>query len=191
MAINLQKGQKIDIGLSKMTVGLGWNPNEGTGYDFDLDVSAIMIDANRFVPEDEFFVFYNNVDSPDASVHHTGDDPSGGNSDGGDDESINVDLTKVDPKIQEILFVVTIHEAQPRRQNFGQVRDSYIRIIDELTGSEVCKYELGEDFSIETAIEFGRLYRRNGQWKFEASGVGYKEDLAFFLSKYFKGQIIK
>jgi tellurium resistance protein TerD len=191
MAINLQKGQKIDIGLSKMTVGLGWNPNEGTGYDFDLDVSAIMIDANRFVPEDEFFVFYNNVDSPDSAVHHTGDDPSGGNSDGGDDESINIDLTRVDPKIQEILFVVTIHEAQPRRQNFGQVRDSYIRIIDDLTGSEVCKYELGEDFSIETAIEFGRLYRRSGQWKFEASGVGYKEDLAFFLSKYFKGQIIK
>jgi tellurium resistance protein TerD len=191
MAINLQKGQKIDIGLSKMTVGLGWNPNEGTGYDFDLDVSAIMIDANRFVPEDEFFVFYNNADSPDSAVHHTGDDPSGGNSDGGDDESINIDLTKVDSKIQEILFVVTIHEAQPRRQNFGQVRDSYIRIIDELTGSEVCKYELGEDFSIETAIEFGRLYRRSGQWKFEASGVGYKEDLAFFLSKYFKGQIIK
>ncbi|RKR83793.1 tellurium resistance protein TerD [Mucilaginibacter gracilis] len=191
MAINLQKGQKIDIGLSKMTVGLGWNPNEGTGYEFDLDVSAIMIDANRFVPEDEFFVFYNNVDSPDMAVHHTGDDPSGGNSDGGDDESINVDLTKVDAKIQEILFVVTIHEAAARRQNFGQVRDSYIRIIDEQTGSEVCKYELGEDFSIETAIEFGRLYRRSGQWKFEASGVGYKEDLAFFLSKYFKGQIIK
>ncbi|HTE00646.1 MAG TPA: TerD family protein [Mucilaginibacter sp.] len=191
MAINLQKGQKIDIGLSKMTVGLGWNPHEGTGYDFDLDVSAIMIDGNRFVPEDEFFVFYNNVDSPDSSVHHTGDDPSGGNSDGGDDESINVDLTRVDPKIQEILFVVTIHEAQARRQNFGQVRDSYIRIIDDLSNNEVCKYELGEDFSIETAIEFGRLYKRSGQWKFEASGIGYKEDLAFFLSKYFKGQIIK
>ncbi len=191
MAINLQKGQKIDIGLSKMTVGLGWNPNEGTGYEFDLDVSAIMIDANRFVPADEFFVFYNNVDSPDTAVHHTGDDPSGGNSDGGDDESINVDLTKIDPKIQEILFVVTIHEAQARRQNFGQVRDSYIRIVDDSSNIEVCKYELGEDFSIETAIEFGRLYKRNGQWKFEASGLGYKEDLAFFLSKYFKGQIIK
>ena len=191
MAINLQKGQKIDIGLSKMTVGLGWNPNEGTGYDFDLDVSAIMIDANRFVPQDEFFVFYNNVDSADDAVHHTGDDPSGGNSDGGDDESITVDLSRVDVKIQEILFVVTIHEAAPRRQNFGQVRDSYIRIIDDSTGSEVCKYELGEDFSIETAIEFGRLYKRNSQWKFEASGVGYKEDLAFFLSKYFKGEIIK
>lgn len=191
MAINLLKGQKIDIGLSKMTVGLGWNPHEGTGYEFDLDVSAIMIDANRFVPEDEYFVFYNNLDSPDKSVHHTGDDPSGGNSEGGDDEQLIVDLTKVNPKIQEILFVVTIHEAQARRQNFGQVRDSYIRILDNATGAEVCKYELGEDFSIETAIEFGRLYLRNGQWKFEASGVGYKEDLAFFLSKYFKGQIIK
>ena len=137
------------------------------------------------------FVFYNNLDSFDGAVHHTGDDPSGGYSDGGDDESINVDLTKVDPKIQEILFVVTIHEAAARRQNFGQVRDSYIRIVDDSTGGEVCKYELGEDFSIETAIEFGRLYRRAGQWKFEASGLGYKEDLAFFLSKYFKGQIIK
>jgi tellurium resistance protein TerD len=191
MAINLQKGQKIDIGLSKMTVGLGWTPHEGTGYDFDLDVSAIMIDADRFVPADEYFVFYNNVDSPDTAVHHTGDDPSGGNSDGGDDESIKVDLTKIDQRIQEILFVVTIHEAHARRQNFGQVRDSYIRIIDDSNGSEVCKYELGEDFSIETAVEFGRLYKRSGQWKFEASGVGYKEDLAFFLSKYFKGQIIK
>lgn len=191
MAINLLKGQKIDIGLSKMTVGLGWNPHEGTGYEFDLDVSAIMIDANRFVPEDEYFVFDNNLDSPDQAVHHTGDDPSGGNSDGGDDESLIVDLTKVNPKIQEILFVVTIHEAQARRQNFGQVRDSYIRILDNSTNAEVCKYELGEDFSIETAIEFGRLYLRNGQWKFEASGLGYKEDLAFFLSKYFKGQIIK
>ena len=191
MAINLQKGQKIDIGLSKMTVGLGWTPHEGTGYDFDLDVSAIMIDAERFVPADEYFVFYNNVDSPDTAVHHTGDDPSGGNSDGGDDESIKVELAKIDQRIQEILFVVTIHEAQARRQNFGQVRDSYIRIIDDSNGSEVCKYELGEDFSIETAVEFGRLYKRSGQWKFEASGVGYKEDLAFFLSKYFKGQIIK
>ena len=191
MAINLQKGQKIDIGLSKMSVGLGWNPHEGTGYEFDLDVSAIMIDVNRFVPVDEFFVFYNNTDSPDAAVHHTGDDPSGGNSDGGDDESITVDLTKLDQRIQEILFVVTIHEAQARRQNFGQVRDSYIRIVDESTNIEVCKYELGEDFSIETSIEFGRLYKRSGQWKFEASGLGYKEDLAFFLSKYFKGQIIK
>lgn len=191
MAINLQKGQKIDIGLSKISVGLGWTPNEGTGFDFDLDASAIMIGENRLIPLEDFFVFYGNLDSPDRAVHHTGDDPSGGNSDGGDDETIEVNLSKVDSKVKEILFVVTIHEALNRKQNFGQVRNSYIRIVDDSNGQEIAKYELGEDFSIETGIEFGRLYQREGKWKFEASGIGYKEDLAFFLSKYFKGQIIK
>ncbi len=191
MPINLQKGQKIDIGLIKMSVGLGWNPNEGTGYDFDLDASAFMIDASRVIPKEEFFVFYGNTDSPDTALHHTGDDPTGGNSADGDDETIVVDLSKVDTRIQEILFVVTIHEAIARRQNFGQVRASYIRIVDDSNGQEVAKYELGEDFSIETAIEFGRLYKKGDKWKFEASGIGYKEDLAFFLSKYYKGQIIK
>jgi len=191
MAINLQKGQKIDIGLSKMTIGLGWDPNEGTGHDFDLDASAFMIDEGRLIPAETFFVFYGNTDSPDGSLHHTGDDPTGGNSADGDDESIQVDLSKVDPRINEILFVVTIHDALARKQNYGQVRNSYIRIVDDNNGQEVAKYELGEDFSIETAVEFGRLYKRNDQWKFEASGIGYKEDLAFFLSKYYKGQIIK
>ena len=191
MAINLQKGQRIDIGLQNMTIGLGWDPNEGTGYDFDLDASAFMIDDQRLIPSEPFFVFYGNVDSPDGALHHTGDDPTGGNSADGDDERTQVDLSKVDPRVNEILFVVTIHEAQSRGQNYGQVRNSYIRIVDNNTGQEVAKYELGEDFSIETAVEFGRLYRRNGQWKFEASGIGYKEDLAFFLSKYYKGQIIK
>ncbi|GAB2701900.1 TerD family protein [Mucilaginibacter koreensis] len=191
MAINLQKGQRIDIGLSKISVGLGWNPNEGTGYAFDLDASAFMINADRLIPKEEFFVFYGNTDSPDGALHHSGDDPTGGNSDGGDDETITVDLSKVDDRITEILFVVTIHEAILRRQNYGQVRDSYIRLVDESNGQEIAKYELGEDFSIETGVEFGRLYKRNGQWKFEASGVGYREDLAFFLSKYFKGEIIK
>jgi tellurium resistance protein TerD len=191
MAINLQKGQKIDIGLSKLSVGLGWNPNEGTGQDFDLDASAFMINANRSIPEENYFVFYGNTDSPDQALHHTGDDPTGGNSADGDDETIQVDLNSVDPRIQEILFVVTIHDAIPRKQNFGQVRNSYIRIVDDLTNSEVAKYELDEDFSIETGVEFGRLYRKDGKWKFEASGIGYKEDLAFFLSKYYTGQIIK
>ena len=191
MAINLQKGQKIDIGLNKMTIGLGWDPNEGTGFDFDLDASAFMIDEKCLIPAEEFFIFYSNTDSPDAALHHTGDDPTGGNSEQGDDESIEVDLSKVDSRINEILFVVTIHDAISRKQNYGQVRNSYIRIVDDRNGEEVAKYELGEDFSIETAIEFGRLYKRNGQWKFEASGIGYKEDLAFFLSKYYKGQIIK
>jgi tellurium resistance protein TerD len=191
MAINLQKGQKIDIGLNNISVGLGWNPNEGTGAQFDLDASAIMIDEGRVIPNEGFFIFYGNTDSPEGALHHTGDDPTGGNSDGGDDESITVDLSKVDPRIREILFVVTIHDAGTRRQNFGQVRDSYIRLVDNGTGTEVAKYELGEDFSIETGIEFGRLYLRDGKWKFEASGIGYKEDLAFFLSKYYKGEIIK
>ena len=191
MAINLTKGQKIDIGLNKMSVGLGWKPNEGTGAAFDLDASAFMIDGSRLIPAEEYFVFYGNTDSPDKALHHTGDDPTGGNSAEGDDETIQVDLTKVNSNIQEILFVVTIHEATQRKQNYGQVRDSYIRIVDDSNGQEVAKYELGEDFSIETAVEFGRLYKKDGKWKFEASGIGYKEDLSFFLSKYFKGQIVK
>lgn len=191
MAINLQKGQRINIGLSKITIGLGWDPNEGTGYAFDLDASAFMLDDKRLIPTEGFFVFYGNADSEDTALHHSGDDPTGGNSDGGDDESIKVDLSLVDNRVQEILFVVTIHEAQPRRQTFGQVRNSYIRIVDDANGQEIAKYELGEDFSIETAVEFGRLYKRNEQWKFEASGIGYREDLAFFLSRHFKGQIIK
>lgn len=191
MAINLQKGQKIDIGLSSISVGLGWNPNEGTGAAFDLDASAFMIDSSKHIPNESFFVFYGNTESPDGALRHTGDDPSGGNSAGGDDESITIDLTRVDPSIQEILFVVTIHEAMGRKQNFGQVRDSYIRVLDNNGNQEIAKYELGEDFSVETAVEFGRLYRRDGKWKFEASGIGYKEDLAFFVAKYYQGQIIK
>lgn len=191
MAINLVKGQKIELGLTKMSVGLGWTPNEGTGFNFDLDASAFMVDQNKLIPAEQFFIFYGNTDSPEGALHHTGDDPTGGNSDGGDDETIQVDLAKIDDRIQEILFVVTIYESAARRQNYGQVKDSYIRIVDDSTGLEIAKYELGEDFSIETAVEFGRLYRRDGKWKFEASGIGYKEDLAFFLAKYYKGQIIK
>lgn len=190
MPINLQKGQKIDIGLTNLKVGLGWDPNEGTGFDFDLDASAFMIDANRNLPSDQFFVFFNNLKSPDGSLEHTGDDPNGKYSDGEDDESIIVDLSKVDPRIEEILFVVTIHDFERRKQNFGQVRNSYIRVVDN-NNQEIAKYELGEDFSIETGIEFGRLYKKNDHWKFEASGIGYKEDLSFFLSKYYKGEIIK
>jgi tellurium resistance protein TerD len=159
-----------------------------------------MINDNRLIPSEAFFVFYGMDDkfkkngkiiSPDGAAYHTGDDPTGGNSEDGDDEVIEIDLTKVDQSIQEILFVVTIHDAENRKQNYGQVRDSYIRIVNDSTGEEIAKYELGEDFSIETAIEFGRLYKRDGKWKFEASGIGYREDLAFFLAKYYKGVIIK
>lgn len=191
MAINLQKGQKIDIGLSKITVGLGWDPNEGTGHDFDLDASAIMINEKRKLVSEQHFVFFNNLKSPDGALEHTGDDPDGKSSDGDDDEAIKIDLNKVSSDVQEILFVVTIEDFQARKQNFGQVRNSYIRIVDDLKGEEIAKYELDEDFSIETGVEFGRLYKRGGEWKFEASGIGYQADLAFFLEKYYDGTIIK
>lgn len=191
MAINLQKGQRIELGFTKMTIGLGWDPNEGTGYDFDLDASAIMIDRDRKLVSEEYFVFYNNLNSPDGSLTHTGDDPNGKSSDGDDDEAIIVDLEKVNPDVEEILFVVTIEDFERRKQNFGQVRNSYIRIVDTITNQEIAKYELDEDFSIETGVEFGRLYKRGGSWRFEASGIGYRADLSFFLEKYYKGQIIK
>ncbi|WP_042720816.1 TerD family protein [Flavobacterium sp. B17] len=191
MAINLQKGQRIELGFTKMTIGLGWDPNEGTGYDFDLDASAIMIERDRKLVSEEYFVFYNNLNSPDGALTHTGDDPNGKSSDGDDDEAIIVDLEKVNPDVEEILFVVTIEDFERRKQNFGQVRNSYIRIVDTITNQEIAKYELDEDFSIETGVEFGRLYKRSGSWRFEASGIGYRADLSFFLEKYYKGQIIK
>ena len=157
MAITLEKGQRIGIGLSKVSVGLGWDPNEGTGFDFDLDASAFMLGSNKKIPNDNYFIFYNNPKSPDGAMESTGDDTTGGNSDGGDDETLNVDLQKVDPSIQEILFVATIYKADERKQNFGQVRNSYIRIYNSITNEEIARYDLDEDFSIETAVEFGRL----------------------------------
>lgn len=183
MAINLTKGQRIEIGLSKVGVGLGWDPNEGTGHDFDLDACAFMLGDNKKLPKDEYFVFYNNPKSPDESVESSGDDLTGGNSDG-DDETLTIDLSRVDPKIQEIVFTVTIHDYETRRQNFGQVRNSFIRIYNAQTNEEIAKYELDEDFSIETAVEFGRLYKRGGEWKFEAMGIGYKGGLQYFVDKY-------
>lgn len=184
--INLEKGQRIsmDKGLTLVGVGLGWDPNEGTGYDFDLDASAFMLGESGRIPTDEYFVFYNNQKSPDGSVESTGDDLTGGNSDGGDDETINVDLSKVDPKIQEIVFTATIYKAEERRQNFGQVRNSYIRIYDAKTNAEIARYDLDEDFSIETAVESGRLYRRGDEWKFEAMGIGNKGGLQSLVNKY-------
>lgn len=184
--INLEKGQRIsmDKGLTLVGVGLGWDPNQGTGYDFDLDASAFMLGANGKIPADEYFVFYNNQKSPDGAVESTGDDLTGGNSDGGDDETLNVDLTKVDPQVQEILFTATIYKADERRQNFGQVRNSYIRIYNAVTNEEIARYDLDEDFSIETAVEFGRLYRHNGGWKFEAIGNGNKAGLQGLVDKY-------
>jgi len=190
MAINLQKGQRESINAPKFTVGLGWDTNSSaTGTDFDLDASVFILGENKKLLSDNHFVFYNNPKSPNEAVVHTGDNRTGAGD--GDDEQILVDLSKIEPNAAEICIVVTIHDALNRKQNYGQVRNSYIRIVDNANGEEVAKYELGEDFSIETAVEFGRLYKHNGKWKFEASGIGYKEDLAFFLSKYYKGEIIK
>ena len=182
--INLQKGQRIEIGLSKVGVGLGWDPNESTGFDFDLDASAFMLGSNKKLPQDEFFDIYNNQKSPDGAVESSGDDLTEGNSDGGDDETLTVDLTKVDPRIEEIIFTVTIHEAIARKQNFGQVHNSYIRIYNAVTNEDIARYDLDEDFSIETAVEFGRLYKRGSEWKFEAMGIGYKGGLQYFVDKY-------
>lgn len=182
--INLQKGQRIEVSLKKVCVGLGWNPNTGSGENFDLDASAFMLNAKNKLPEDEYFVFYNNLTSPDGAVSSSGDDLTGGNSEDGDDETLTVDLSKVSENIQEIIFTATIHMAEERRQNLGQVHNAYIRIYNAANNEEIAKYDLDEDFSTETAIEFGRLYRRNGEWKFEAMGIGYRGDLQFFVDKY-------
>lgn len=185
MPINLIKGQRIDIGLSKVGIGLGWDPNESSGYDFDLDASCFLLGANGKIPTDQHFVFYNNPMSPDKSVESSGDDQTGGNSDG-DDETLTIDLDLVEAKIQEIVFAVSIYEFDIRRHNFGQVRNSFIRIYDATTGSEIAKYELNEDFSIESAVEFGRIYRRNSVWKFEAIGKGYSGGLQTLVNKYYQ-----
>lgn len=183
MSINLQKGQRIAIGLQHLSCGLGWDP-ANNGQDFDLDAAVFMLDSNKKLPTEKFFVFYNNPTSPDGACSSSGDDRTGGNSDGGDDETITVDLTKISPQVTSLVFTASIYEAAKRKQNFGQVQNSYIRICDNDSGKEICKYELSEDFSIETAIEFGRLYLHNGEWKFEAIGSGYKEGLQAIVDKY-------
>lgn len=184
MAINLQKGQRIDIGLRHVTVGLGWSPNQTGGADYDLDASAFMLDGKGKLPADEFLVFYGNQTSADGAVASSGDGTTGGNSDGGDDETLDVRLDKVSERIEEIIFVVTIYDAVARKQNFGQVRDAYIRICDADTDEEICRYDLDEDFSVQNGVEFGRLYRRNGAWRFEAIGSGNVCTARFGLEDY-------
>lgn len=182
MAINLQKGQRESLKAPKFTVGLGWDTNSSaSGQDFDLDASVFMLGENKRLVSDEYFVFYNNLTSPDGALTHTGDNLTGEGD--GDDESISVDLSIVNPAVNELCIVVTIHEADVRRQNFGQVKNSFVRIVDT-NGQEIMKYELEEDFSIETAVEFGRIYRRNGEWKFEAVGVGMRGGLQDYVNKY-------
>ena len=188
MSINLEKGGRINLskeapGLKNAGIGLGWDINAtDTGAAFDLDASVFMLGATGKIPGEQYFVFYNNKESPDTSVIHLGDSRTGEGF--GDDETVTIDLTKVDPAVQEIVFVVTIHEAESRRQNFGQVRNAFIRIYDTTTNTEVTKYDLDEDFSRETAVEFGRLYKKDGEWRFQAVGQGYNSGLQSFVDKY-------
>ncbi len=182
MAINLQKGQRESINAPKFTIGLGWDTNSSsTGTGFDLDASVFVLGENKKVLSDSHFVFYNNLKTPDGAVEHTGDNLTGDGD--GDDEQINVDLSKIDANASEICVVVTIHDAENRKQNFGQVRNSFVRIFDG-SNTEILKYELEEDFSIETAVEFGRIYKKGTEWKFEAVGMGMKGGLEDFLTKY-------
>jgi tellurium resistance protein TerD len=183
MAINLQKGQREIINAPKFTIGLGWDTNSSsTGSGFDLDASVFVLGENKKILSDKHFIFYNNLKTPDGSIEHTGDNLTGDGD--GDDEQIKVDLSVIDSNATEICIVVTIHDAENRRQNFGQVRNSFVRIFNPDTNVDIVKYELEEDFSIETAVEFGRIYKRNGEWKFEAVGTGMKGGLEDFLTKY-------
>ncbi|MGB3533632.1 MAG: TerD family protein [Microcoleaceae cyanobacterium] len=188
MSVNIQKGERINLskqapGLTQAGIGLGWDVNTtDTGTAFDLDASVFMIDENGKIPADEYFVFYNNLNSPDGSVQHLGDSLTGEGS--GDDETLEINLEKINPNIKEVIFVVTIHEADQRRQNFGQVRNSFIRIYDKATDVEVAKYDLEEDFSRETAVEFGRLYQKQGEWRFQAVGQGFNAGLQSFVDRY-------
>ena len=188
MGITLSKGQKVDLtksnpGLKNIIIGLGWDLNKyDGGNSFDLDTAAFLTNASGKVNSDSDFIFYNNLKHSSGSVAHLGDNKTGeGN---GDDEQIKVELTAVPQNVDKISFTVTIHEAVERSQNFGQVSNAYIRVLDETTGTELIRYDLGEDFSIETAIVVGELYRHNGEWKFNAIGSGYQGGLGALCNNF-------
>lgn len=170
-------------GPERLGVGLGWDP-EDNGQPFDLDASAFMLGADGQLVDEPFFVFYNNPASPEGAVMSSGDDRTGDSSDGGDDETLFVDVTLVDPRVQQIVFAVTIHEAEERGQNFGQVRNSFIRVYDLDTLEEIARFNLGEDFTSETGVQAGRLYRDGSTWHFEALGLGVKGGLEELLGIY-------
>jgi tellurium resistance protein TerD len=188
MAISLSKGQKIDLtktnpGLTKVTVGLGWDTNKyDGGKDFDLDSSCFLLDASGKCPSEGEFIFYNQPKHSSGAVEHTGDNRTGEGS--GDDEQVAVDLQAVPSNIEKIAFVITIHDGEARSQNFGQVSNSFVRILDQQSNKELLRYDLGEDFSIETAVVVGELYRHGGEWKFAAVGSGYQGGLASLVKDY-------
>lgn len=187
MALSLQKGGNLSLskeapGLTKILVGLGWDPRSTDGTQFDLDASAFLLNASGKVRGDADFIFYNQLKSPDGSVEHTGDNRDGVGD--GDDEAIKVDLSRVPVDVDKIAFTVTIHDAENRRQNFGQVGNSFIRIVNETNGSEIVRYDLAEDASTETAMIFAELYRHNSEWKFRAVGQGYAGGLKALANGY-------
>lgn len=188
MPVSLQKGQKVNLtksspGLQHVMVGLGWDVNQfDTGGNFDLDAAAFLLTDAGKVSRAEDFVFYGNLSHPSGSVQHMGDNLTGAGD--GDDEQIQIDLLKVPENISKIAFTVTIYEAEQRRQNFGQVNNAFIRIYNEENGEELLRYDLGEDFSIETAVVFGELYKNGGEWKFNAIGSGYQGGLAALCGNY-------
>ena len=181
MPVSLVKGGNISLtkeapGLQKVVVGLGWDARTTDGQPFDLDASAIGCDADGRAVSDQHFVFFNNKQSPDGAIVHSGDNVSGEGA--GDDEQLVVDLTGAPGGLARIVFPVSIYEAEPRNQNFGQVRNAYIRVMDQASSSEIARYDLSEDASTETAMVFGELYRSGAEWKFRAVGQGYSAGLA-------------
>lgn len=176
MAISLNKGGNIslskeDPNLVRVLAGLGWDTRTTDGQDFDLDASAFMLDISGKVRSDADFIFYGQLRSADGSVEHTGDNRTGEGD--GDDEVLKLNLQKIPADVQKIVLTVTIHDAEARRQNFGQVQNAFVRIVNEDTNREITRFDLGEDYSTETAMIFGELYRHNGEWKFRAVGQGY------------------
>ncbi len=181
MTVSLSKGGNVSLtkqapGMTAVLVGLGWDARTTTGVDFDLDASAIMVKADGKVLSDSHFIFFNNKTSPDGSVEHTGDNLTGEGE--GDDEAIKVDLAAVPAEVDKVVFPVSIYEADQRSQSFGQVRNAFIRIVNQAGGAEVARYDLTEDASTETAMVFGELYRNGAEWKFRAVGQGYASGLS-------------
>ena len=181
MGVSLSKGGNVSLtkeapGLTAVLVGLGWDARTTSGQDFDLDASALMVGTSGKILSDSHFVFFNNLTSPDGSVEHTGDNLTGEGE--GDDEVIKVNLAAVPAECDKLVFTVSIYDAEARGQSFGQVRNAYIRVVNQAGGAEIARYDLSEDASTETAMLFGEVYRNNGEWKFRAVGQGYTSGLA-------------
>jgi tellurium resistance protein TerD len=187
MSISLAKGGNISLskeepGLTKILIGLGWDTRTTDGADFDLDASAFLLNDSGHVRSDADFIFYNQLRSADGSVEHTGDNRTGEGD--GDDEALKVDLTRVPADVTKIAIAVTIHDAEARRQNFGMVQNAFIRIVDDVSQREITRYDLAEDYSVETAMTFGEVYRHGADWKFRAVGQGYRGGLAPLARNY-------